>query len=911
MTGTIYPQPIFEGAEKRLELDFVPATSLAQAALESSPSSSDSESEPVLSLLSHSLRSISKQEWNTLLEPAECCIVSSASNSSCDAYLLSESSLFVFDHRLVLKTCGTTKILDAVPGILNAAAKTKVNLKVQRAKYSRSTFRCPEQQPAPYTHFALEVELLDDLFGHLSTNDEDCFGGRQKKKGHAYILGDQLRNALWHVYVAGEKDKNQIRKSGSNKSRSNEVVGNKMSRRKVTCDDVMTLEICMTGLSKSYCGLFSQEMNSNETTERLRLESGIAKLIGQQDEVDDYVFDPCGYSLNSVKDDTFVTIHITPEDNFSYASVEFCGWNKDACFDPKKIVQYVSSLFKPENLYVASTCDGISTTQASGLGNCYPSFKDCNKSSVKSSSGTVAYQEVFSMNQALASYGYCCFDALLSGNNKKDCNAVVSQLNTPPPPAAAAARFEKKLDSPNSDPSSPVTVLGDRSDMFKQQQQQPLVNDLDTSFVKLNTKAETIESAACVNAYATGKIRELGLEDTFYVFDLGNVYRRMKTWKHLMPRVKPFYAVKCNPDEGILSTLATLGSGFDCASQVELNSVLSLGVSPNSVVYANACKRPSDLRHMKATDTFLTTFDCESELLKIKKYHPRADVVLRIRADDPNARCYLGNKYGAEPYEIEPLLRKAMELDLHLVGVSFHVGSGASDPEAFRMAITSARKVFDSALGIGITTMSLLDIGGGFSGGTGDGMQALFQVSEVITSSLEEHFPVEFGNVRVIAEPGRYFSEGACSLYTCVYGKRERQVEAKHQMEYWLTDGLYGSMNCVIYDHAELIAKPLRICSKKQEGELLEEGESNHRDNNADADGEEQKYCSTLFGPTCDGLDTVLKDVQLPRLENGDWILFPMMGAYTISASSDFNGIKASDPTIFYVMSKAETTTIT
>ena len=879
MTGNIYPQPIFEGAEKRLELDF---TSSSLALESSSPSSSDSESESLLSLMSHSLRSISKQEWNTLLEPAECCIVSCTSNSFCDAYLLSESSLFVFDHRLVLKTCGTTKILDSVPGILSAAAKSKVSLKLQRAKYSRSTFRCPDQQPAPYTNFALEVKALDALFGHLAD------GAGSHTGGHAYVLGDQLRNALWHVYVAGEKDKNQIRKSGRSKS-----LENKMSRRKVTCEDFMTLEICMTGLSQKYCDQFSQERSSNENTERLRLESGIAKMIGPQDKVDDYVFDPCGYSLNSVKEDTFVTIHITPEDNFSYASVEFFGWNRDACFDAKRMLQYVASLFRPENMYVASTCDGVSSSvMDTSFGFKSETFPNGAASSAED------YRELFSMNQALSSYGHCCFQALVPEAGKKAKDGVQYPVK----------RLEKL-----EDPSSPVTVLGEcnagspfeqegiNHDVFKQVSKPQL--DLDTNFVKLKGKADTIETAASVDAYAAAKIRDLSLEDTFYVFDLGNVYRRMKTWKQLMPRVKPFYAVKCNPDVGILSTLATLGSGFDCASQVELNSVLSLGVSPNSVVYANACKRPCDLRHMKETDTFLTTFDCESELMKIKKFHPRAQVVLRIRADDPNARCYLGNKYGAEPYEIEPLLRKTIELDLHIVGVSFHVGSGASDPEAFRMAITSARKVFDCALGLGITTMNVLDIGGGFSGGVGDGMQALFKVSEVITSSLDEHFPVELG-CRIIAEPGRYFSEGACSLYTCIYGKRERQIESKHQMEYWLTDGLYGSMNCVMYDHAILTANPLRICSSssKKHQEAGREGD-------AQETCDEGTFSSTLFGPTCDGLDTVLKDVLLPRLENGDWIAFPMMGAYTISASSDFNGIKASDPTIFYVISKTETAT--
>jgi hypothetical protein len=50
-------------------------------------------------------------------------------------------------------------------------------------------------------------------------------------------------------------------------------------------------------------------------------DTGIRALMPGLD-IDDYVFDPCGYSMNGIRDDGFVTIHITPEDGFSYASVE-------------------------------------------------------------------------------------------------------------------------------------------------------------------------------------------------------------------------------------------------------------------------------------------------------------------------------------------------------------------------------------------------------------------------------------------------------------------------------------------------------------------------------------------------------------------------------------------------------------
>ena len=59
------------------------------------------------------------------------------------------------------------------------------------------------------------------------------------------------------------------------------------------------------------------------------------------------------------------------------------------------------------------------------------------------------------------------------------------------------------------------------------------------------------------------------------------------------------------------------------------------------------------------------------------------------------------------------------------------------------------------------------------------------------------------------------------------------------------------------------------------------------------------KYKSTVFGPTCDGLDCILKDVTLPLIECGEWVLFHNMGAYTRAASSNFNGFHQH--TIYYV----------
>jgi ornithine decarboxylase len=125
------------------------------------------------------------------------------------------------------------------------------------------------------------------------------------------------------------------------------------------------------------------------------------------------------------------------------------------------------------------------------------------------------------------------------------------------------------------------------------------------------------------------------------------VERLYRAWGRMMPRVHPCYAVKCNPDEGLLSVLAAMGAGFDCASEAEIAQVMALGVSPDRIVYAHPCKPPKQIRWSATHGVNLTTFDTESELQKMAQFHPTSGLLLRIRADDPAARCQLGNKVGS------------------------------------------------------------------------------------------------------------------------------------------------------------------------------------------------------------------------------------------------------------------------
>ncbi|XP_025782912.1 ornithine decarboxylase [Puma concolor] len=384
------------------------------------------------------------------------------------------------------------------------------------------------------------------------------------------------------------------------------------------------------------------------------------------------------------------------------------------------------------------------------------------------------------------------------------------------------------------------------------------------------------------------KINEVSFsddKDAFYVADLGDILKKHLRWLKALPRVTPFYAVKCNDSRTIVKTLAAIGTGFDCASKTEIQLVQSLGVPPERIIYANPCKQVSQIKYAANNGVQMMTFDSEVELMKVARAHPKAKLVLRIATDDSKAVCRLSVKFGATLKTSRLLLERARELNIDVIGVSFHVGSGCTDPETFVQAISDARCVFDMGAEVGFN-MCLLDIGGGFPGSE-DVKLKFEEITSVINPALDKYFPADSG-VRVIAEPGRYYVASAFTLAVNIIAKKlvvkeqtgsdDEDESSEQTFMYYVNDGVYGSFNCILYDHAHV--KPLLQKRPKPD---------------------EKYYSTSIWGPTCDGLDRIVERCDLPEMHVGDWMLFENMGAYTVAAASTFNGFQR--PTIYYVMS--------
>jgi ornithine decarboxylase len=160
----------------------------------------------------------------------------------------------------------------------------------------------------------------------------------------------------------------------------------------------------------------------------------------------------------------------------------------------------------------------------------------------------------------------------------------------------------------------------------------------------------------------------------------------------------------------------------------------------------------------------MMTFDNADELYKIARAHPRAKCILRILTDDSKSLCAFGIKFGASLVTVPGLLAKAKELNLDVIGVSFHVGSGCYDPSVYMDAIIRARSVFEIGKQVGYT-FTLLDVGGGFE-------DSLFEeAATVLKQAIDLHFPDRHG-LKIIAEPGRFYVSKAFRLAANVIARR-------------------------------------------------------------------------------------------------------------------------------------------
>ena len=333
--------------------------------------------------------------------------------------------------------------------------------------------------------------------------------------------------------------------------------------------------------------------------------------------------------------------------------------------------------------------------------------------------------------------------------------------------------------------------------------------------------------------------------------------------KHL-PRVQVYYAVKANSDPAIVQTFYDAGASFDVASMAEfLNVHEKIEHLPpdqrqnfiwDRIIYANPIKANETLEQLDPYKP-LVTYDNHDEVIKVARYAPHSGLVLRLRVPNTGSMVELSSKFGALPGEAVDLISFAHNNKLEVEGLSFHVGSQCTNVQNYIQALHLAAGIFSEAKTRGFD-LKLLDIGGGFPAHYDDTVPRFKSMAKTINTELDRLFP---RTVEILAEPGRFLVASAATAVAQIIGKAIRGGK----LCYYLNDGVYHTYSGVIFDHCEYHLKsfkkgPTQVCS--------------------------------VFGPTCDALDTISLAEQLPDMELGELVYSENMGAYAGASSTFFNG---------------------
>jgi len=348
------------------------------------------------------------------------------------------------------------------------------------------------------------------------------------------------------------------------------------------------------------------------------------------------------------------------------------------------------------------------------------------------------------------------------------------------------------------------------------------------------------------------------------VIDHNALRKNYATFKKHLPKVQVYYAVKANAEPAIVRTLFQAGASFDVASLPEFMLVYEniKHLPPkqqqdfiwDKIIYANPTKPKETLQ---ALDQYkpLVTFDNLAELKKIKQYAPHAGVVLRLRVPNTGSMVELSSKFGCDPGEAVDLILAAFKMNLVVEGLSFHVGSQCTNFENFVQGLEMAAAVLREAKSRG-HEIKILDIGGGFPAPYNKHVRPFSELASKINSEIERLFPKQ---IEILAEPGRFLVATAATAVARIIGKAVRDGKRC----YYIDDSVYHTFSGIIFDHCQYHFKAFR----KGKTEI----------------------CS-VFGQTCDALDTISLSEELPELEIEDLVYSENIGAYSSASATWFNG---------------------
>ena len=366
-------------------------------------------------------------------------------------------------------------------------------------------------------------------------------------------------------------------------------------------------------------------------------------------------------------------------------------------------------------------------------------------------------------------------------------------------------------------------------------------------------------------------IASLDYETPFFVFSKRKIIDTLGEFADCFPGAAIHYAMKANSEPEVLRTVHEAGSSFEVASAHELDLLREIPVPPENIIYGTSVKPASHIKAFFEYGVDRFAFDSFPEVEKIAAIAPGARVYVRASVDDKGSVFRFSEKFGADKESIVPLLQQARKFGLRPYGISFHVGSQATNPLAWANALNGLAPIIEH-LASGGLKVEAINLGGGYPS-TYASMQKTPHLRDIALSALKQYRKLPY-QPRLILEPGRGIVGDSAVLVSTVIAR----IERKGSPWLFLDAGVYNAL----YE-----ALPFQ-------------GSTRYRVTAMQPSKDCAQALFSLAGPTGDSPDVIMREATLPQnIAVGDRLIFHTVGAYSLVVASRFNGFPK--PNVYFV----------
>jgi len=351
-------------------------------------------------------------------------------------------------------------------------------------------------------------------------------------------------------------------------------------------------------------------------------------------------------------------------------------------------------------------------------------------------------------------------------------------------------------------------------------------------------------------------------DQPFLVTSPDLLVHQLARWQDNFPLVRP--SASASAHQQTLEALHLLGVPITFTNKPELAKLSELGGHLATALFANSCKLGSQLKAAKAKGVGSVFCDSVEELEKIKKFHPNAKILIEL-SNGPSADCFSSGS-GATAEEALLILAESRRLELNVVGIALgfvNIGQEEELPAVVE-SLAKARALVEEAEAEG-HILSELHLGRLCIGGTVPSLTYTSGVHAALACVAD---------MALQADASHWLVAPTVTLAAKVIGTRTPRDQSL-PIQYYINDGVFGAFSGVLA--GEAVAAPMPLGGGRNRRGLtcrLLEAE--------------------ILGPSGDELDVVAEEVLLPQLQEGDWLLFPCIGAASLQDFGEVQAIEGS-----------------